>query len=118
MSSQSTTNKNDRQAGPSQGRQQPQQSRGRHDHPRSATSQNYLERGNQQLREMVEDHEGQTVLVALAFGFAVGLVIGYSFGGPSEPERWTDRIAAEGIGRRFLERIDSLLPESITKKFG
>jgi len=57
------------------------------------------------------------VLVALALGFGIGLLIGYSLGGEPEPRRWTDRIAAEGLGRRMLERIDAMLPESISSKF-
>ncbi len=75
----------------------------------------FLERSNDQLREMVADHEGQSVLAALALGFGIGLALGLSIA-PEPKQRWTDRIAAEGLGRRLLERIDSLLPESISDK--
>jgi len=126
MSTQSARNSNERRTGFSSGTQsgsQESQRRGQGDRGRGGRQQSsheegYLERGNQQLRDMMEDHEGQTVLVGLALGFGIGLAIGYSMGGSSEPQRWTDRIAAEGVGRRLLERIDSLLPESITNKLG
>lgn len=115
MATQSTTNKNNRQTSSSYGRPQ---AGGRPQRNENASQESFLARGNEQLRDLVEDHEGQTVLAALALGFGIGIVIGYSLGGGPEPkERWTDRIAAEGVGRRLLARIDSLLPESISSKF-
>jgi hypothetical protein len=66
---------------------------------------------------MVHDHEGQAVLVALALGFGIGVMIGYSLGGPIErQEHWTERFAAEGVGRRLLERLDRVLPEAISSR--
>lgn len=82
------------------------------------TAEGYLARGNAQFQEMVEDHEGQAVLVALAVGFGIGVVLGYGIGAPfAREEHWTDRVAAEGVGRRLLERLDSMLPEAITSRF-
>jgi len=106
--------KNDRHKSNSGEKQQ-----GRRRDTEESDDQSYMARGNQQLQAMVEDHEGQAVLVAFALGIGIGLVIGYGVGGPSpsRSERWIDRIAAEGLGRRLLERIDSLLPESITSRF-
>jgi hypothetical protein len=84
----------------------------------SNQASSYLARGNDQLREIVEDREGQAVLAACALGFGLGVAIGYAMGGPSEKERsrWTDRITAEGLGRKLLERVDQLLPESVTSR--
>lgn len=113
MATRSVANRNDRHAGAS-GRP----TSGRRERPEFEEPQSYLDRGNQQFREMVADHEGQAVFVALAAGFGIGLAIGYGLGGSSDrPDRWTDRIAAEGLGRRLLERVDSLLPEAITSRF-
>jgi hypothetical protein len=76
----------------------------------------YLARGNEQIRELVTDHEGQAVLTALALGFGIGLMIGYAMG-PSEPEhRWSDRLTAEGLGRRLLHHMDRLLPDALTSR--
>ena len=112
MATQSTRNSNDRRIDYSsertqqyRGQRQPQHGEG-----------SFFERGNDQLREMVADHEGRTLLVAAAFGFGIGLAIGCGIAQSRQPERWTDRLAAEGIGRRLMERIDSLLPESISSK--
>ena len=108
MTTRSMTNKNDRKA--------------RHPRASSAYSSNespsYLARGNEQLREIVEDREGQTVLLACAVGFGIGVAIGYALGGPSERERgrWSDRITAEGLGRKLLDRIDQFLPEAVASR--
>jgi hypothetical protein len=67
---------------------------------------------------MVQNHEGQTVLVAWALGFGVGVAIGYALGGPSKSStnRWIDRATAEGVGRKMLERIDQMLPTAISSR--
>jgi hypothetical protein len=77
-----------------------------------------LARGNEQLREMVEDREGRTVLAACALGFGIGVAIGYALGAPSERVRgrWSDRITTEGLGKKILERLDQLLPEAVTSR--
>jgi hypothetical protein len=76
----------------------------------------YLERGNEQIRELTRDHEGTAVLVALATGFGVGLVIGAALASSqSRPQTLRDRIAAEGLGRRMLERMESMLPDALTE---
>jgi len=75
----------------------------------------YMSRGASQVREMTRDHEGAAVLVALATGFGVGLLIGAALASShSRPRSWRDRIAAEGLGRRVLERLESMIPEALT----
>jgi hypothetical protein len=75
----------------------------------------YVSRGTSQVREMTRDHEGTAVLVALAAGFGVGLLIGASLGSSqSRPQTWRDRIAAEGLGRRLLERVEGMMPGALT----
>ena len=70
------------------------------------------------MRELVRDREGKAVLVALAAGIGVGLMIGSAFGqSHRQPQSWRDRIAAEGFGRRLMERIESLIPEAVTQHF-
>jgi hypothetical protein len=79
----------------------------------------YVARGADQFREMTRDHEGTAVLVALAAGFGVGLVIGAALA-PShrEPESRRYRRMAEGLGRRFLDRIEGMMPQAIAEHFG
>jgi hypothetical protein len=79
----------------------------------------YYERGEDRIRSMTQDHEGGAVLLALAAGFGVGVLIGCALA-PSKPQsrRWIDRTAAENLGRRFLERVESMVPEMISERFG
>jgi hypothetical protein len=78
----------------------------------------YVARGASQFREMTRDHEGSAVLVAFAAGFGIGLLIGGAMASSHQrPRSWSDRIAAEGIGRRLLERVESMIPEAITDRF-
>ncbi|MEX2307020.1 MAG: hypothetical protein WD738_05480 [Pirellulales bacterium] len=79
----------------------------------------YLSRGASQFRDMTRDHEGTAVLVALAAGFGVGLMIGAALASSQRrPRSWTDRIAAEGLGRRLLERAEGLIPDALAERFG
>lgn len=79
----------------------------------------YLSHGTSQIRNLTRDHEGTTVLVAMAAGFGVGLLIGkLASSYESRPRSWTDRIAAEGLGRRLLDRVESMIPEVLTERFG
>jgi hypothetical protein len=77
----------------------------------------YMEQGNDRLRELTQDHEGTAVLVALGAGFAVGLLIGGAIAASqSRPQRMSERLAAEGVGRRLLERVESMLPDVLTER--
>lgn len=79
----------------------------------------YMSRGATQVREMTRDHEGTAVMVALAAGFGIGLLIGGAIAAShTRPQRWTDRIAAEGMGRRLMERFEQMMPEALTERFG
>ena len=79
----------------------------------------YMSRGTERFGEMTQGHEGQAVLIALAAGFGVGLVIGMSLAsGNRRSHSWTDRITAEGIGRKFMERVERMLPDAITEHLG
>ena len=78
----------------------------------------YASQGAERFGYVTRGHEGQAVLIALAAGFGVGLVIGCSLASSHQrPRRWNDRITAEGIGRRIMERVESLLPGTITEHF-
>jgi hypothetical protein len=76
----------------------------------------YVSRGASQVRETTRDHEGAAVLVALAAGFGVGLLLGAAMASShSQPQSWRDRIAAEGLGRRLLERVENMMPDALTE---
>lgn len=76
-----------------------------------------------QMDEMVQEHAGQSVLIALVAGFGIGYLIGCALasdGESSSYSRWsrlTDRSAAEGIGRRVMDSLDRILPDAISSRF-
>lgn len=79
----------------------------------------YVSRGATQIREMTREHEGTTVLLALGAGFGLGLLIGGLLASSrSRPRSWSDRLAAEGIGRRLLERLERVLPDALDERIG
>jgi hypothetical protein len=78
----------------------------------------YVSHGASQVREMTRDHEGTAVLVALAAGFGVGLLIGAALAPRHQPRRWSDRLTAEGIGRRLLERVEGMIPDALSERLG
>lgn len=79
----------------------------------------YLERGATQFRELTRDREGTAALIAMAAGFGVGVVVGGLIASSTtgRQKTWSQRIAAEGIGHRLLERIESLIPDAISERF-
>lgn len=75
----------------------------------------YVQRGTKQIRGMIEDDAARSVLVAMAAGFGLGLILGKTLGGSSSPSRWTDRVAAEGLGRRMMDKLEHIAPDAISK---
>jgi len=77
----------------------------------------YWEQGTSHVRELTRDREATALLVALASGFGVGLVLGSMIGSSTQrPKTWSQRLAAEGIGHRLLERIEGMIPDAITDR--
>jgi hypothetical protein len=79
----------------------------------------YMSQGSERFGEMTRGHEGQAVLVAMAAGFGIGFVIGCALVTANRrPQTWRDRMMAEGIGRKFMDRLEHMLPDTITEHFG
>jgi hypothetical protein len=79
----------------------------------------YVSQGTEQFGQMTRGHEGQAVMIALAAGFGVGFIIGCSLASSrQQPQSWTDRIMAEGLGRKLLARVERMMPEMISEHFG
>jgi hypothetical protein len=71
-----------------------------------------------QMRECTREHEGSALFVSLAVGLGVGVLIGTAvMASRRRPASWRDRIAAEGIGRKFLDRLESMIPEALSERF-
>ncbi|QDS99471.1 hypothetical protein [Adhaeretor mobilis] len=79
--------------------------------------QQFAERGVDQMREMVGDNAGRSMLIALGAGLGVGFMIGTALGGSSRSSREWGRFTAEGLGRTFRDRIETLVPDVINDRF-
>jgi hypothetical protein len=72
-----------------------------------------------QLRDLTYENTGAAVLLALGAGVGVGFWIASSVRPPRIRQRnFRDRLLAEGLGRRLLERAESLLPEAVSDRLG
>ena len=77
----------------------------------------YLAHATSRVRELTHQREGRVVIAALATGFAIGAAIGVVIAGSRQRQQtWSDRLACEGLGRRMLDRLSSMVPDSITDK--
>lgn len=75
----------------------------------------YVQRGVDQVREMATDNLGKTIFTALGAGFAIGFVLAQT-SRSRRPSSWTDRITAEGVGRKILGQLDGVLPHAISDR--
>ncbi len=74
----------------------------------------YMTRGLQQCNDLVRQRPASTVLLGLAAGFGIGIFLGTAIGGKKP---FYDRRTAESVGRRWLQRLDSIVPDAIADRF-
>jgi hypothetical protein len=78
-----------------------------------------LSQGASQVRDLAQEHAGTATLVALGAGLGIGLLIGIAMrSSQSRPRSWRERLIAEGIGRRLLERAEGMVPEALSERLG
>ena len=76
----------------------------------------YVARGASRVRELTRDREGTAVAVALAAGIGRGLDGRRArWCGLTQQRSWRDRVAAEGFGRRLMDRIEGLIPDALAE---
>lgn len=79
---------------------------------------NYVSERASEACEFAREHSAATVVAALATGLGIGLVVGRALGmSHRQPQRLRDRIAAEGLGRRLLDRIEGMIPDALAEHF-
>jgi hypothetical protein len=79
----------------------------------------YVRETAEDAQECMMEHSTAAVVTALVGGFGIGLLIGHAIAMPRrEPRSWRDRLTAEGIGRRLMERIESVIPDALAEHFG
>jgi hypothetical protein len=72
-----------------------------------------LSEGYEQARHSVAEYPATSVLTVFAVGFGIGLVVGCALAGPAEPSAWYDRAHAEKFGRKILDSIAGMVPETL-----
>jgi len=79
----------------------------------------YVAESASQAQECIREHTGASVMLSLAAGFGIGLLIGRALGtSHHEPRSRRYRAAAEGVGRRLMDRIESMVPDALAEHFG
>ena len=79
----------------------------------------YVSQGAEQFGQMTRGHEGQATLIALAAGFGVGLVIGVSLASSHrKPQTWGGRMLGDDFGRKFMDRVERMIPDAVAQHFG
>jgi hypothetical protein len=72
-----------------------------------------------QIRDLTSEHTGTALLLALGAGLGVGLLIGTALRTPPRRQRsLRERLLAEGLGQRLLERAENMLPDVLSERLG
>jgi hypothetical protein len=78
----------------------------------------YLEHGMEQSQRCIKDYPGAAVGVAFVAGLGIGLAVALTIGAPHRrPQTWRQRLMAQDIGRRFLDRVEGMIPEAVAGHF-
>jgi hypothetical protein len=79
----------------------------------------YVSESASDMQECIRERSGTAVVVSLVAGFGIGILIGRALSKP-EPESRSRRYrsAAEGVGRRLMDRIEAMIPEALAEHFG
>jgi hypothetical protein len=79
----------------------------------------FVSRQASNVAECTREHAGAAVVTALVTGFGIGLLVGHAIGMPRrQPKRLIDRVTAEGLGRRLMDRIEGMIPDALAEHFG
>jgi len=79
----------------------------------------YVSESASEMQDCIREHSGTSVMVSLVAGFGIGLLVGRALTRP-EPESRSRRYrsAAEGVGRRLMDRIEAMIPDALAEHFG
>lgn len=79
----------------------------------------YVTQSASQARECIREHTGASLALSLVTGFGIGLLVGRALGAShQEPRSRRYRAAAEGVGRRLMDRIEAVIPDALAEHFG
>jgi len=79
----------------------------------------YVSESAAEMQECIRERSGTAVVVSLVAGFGIGILVGRALT-KSEPESRSRRYrsAAEGVGRRLMDRIEAMIPDALAEHFG
>jgi hypothetical protein len=83
----------------------------------TSAAQQAIQRGSEQIADMVSDKPSRSLLIACAAGFGVGLLATRLLSS-SPPRSSFDRASAERFGRNLLDKLEHALPSSIRERIG
>ena len=78
----------------------------------------YVSESASEMQECIRERSGTAVAISLVAGFGIGLLIGRALTKPEEPRSRRYRAAAEGVGRRLVDRIEAMIPDALAEHFG
>jgi len=79
----------------------------------------YVSESAAEMQECIREHSGAAVMASLVAGFGIGILIGRALSSShEEPRSRRYRTAAEGVGRRLLDRIEAMIPDTLAEHFG
>jgi hypothetical protein len=79
----------------------------------------YVSESASEMQECIRERSGTAVAVSLVAGFGIGLLVGRALTkSEQEPRSRRYRAAAEGVGRRLMDRIEAMIPDALAEHFG
>ena len=79
----------------------------------------YVSESASDMQECIRERSGTAVAVSLVAGFGIGILVGRALAKPQqEPRSRRYRAAAEGVGRRLMDRIEAMIPDALAEHFG
>ena len=78
----------------------------------------FINRGTEQISQMLQDRPTRSLMVTCLAGFGVGLVISrlLAHGSSERSSSGFDRQTAERFGRNLLERVEHALPSILRER--
>lgn len=73
--------------------------------------------GRESVQGAVSEYPMSTLLGSFALGAAVGVALGLVLAESLEPPRWYERVP-DSLGRKWIESLLQVLPESVRSKVG
>jgi len=79
----------------------------------------YVSESASEMQECIREHSGTAVIASLVAGFGIGILVGRALtSSHEEPRSRRYRSAAEGVGRRLMDRIEAMIPDALAEHFG